>query len=226
MKAMTILGVFLAASLAMGAGIPANHVTGQYVEARTADVYTGPCFANAEVGLVGELAVFGWKIQQGAWDGVKLDGLSVAAAVRANSTLGDISSPIYPVKSVLLVDEKASPAQRLALQAFARRMGGDLLQDVVRVYYTPISFHVEGDNVHMATAEMTAGTLAKLSTRALADGDEICHNEEIWYQPLTKVGHAMPAVTVAHDFRGSDLGATWSSPDKRSAFVAEFHYQD
>ncbi len=53
---------------------------------------------------------------------------------------------------------------------------------------------------------MTAGNLAKLETRALAEGDQICHNEAVWYQPLTKLEHAMPAYTVANDFSGKGLG--------------------
>jgi hypothetical protein len=33
----------------------------------------------------------------------------------------------------------------------------------------------------------------------------------------------MAAVATANNFKGQGLGTTWSSPDKRSAFVAEFH---
>ena len=48
----------LALSIA-GLGVAAD-IHGQYVEARTADIYTGPCFANSEVELTGNLAVLGW----------------------------------------------------------------------------------------------------------------------------------------------------------------------
>ncbi len=58
------LGAAAVCGLALGA-TPAIEVSGEYVEARTADVYTGPCFANSEVQLVGNLAVFGWKIEKG-----------------------------------------------------------------------------------------------------------------------------------------------------------------
>ena len=34
-------------------------------------------------------------------------------------------------------------------------------------------------------------------------------------------GH-QPAVTLVHAFRGPELGITWSSPGKRSAFVGTF----
>jgi hypothetical protein len=197
-------------------------VQGDYIEARTADVFTGACFANSESGLVGELAVMGWKITKGSWQGVSLDGLSVVAGIKANSTLGDIHNATYPVKSVLIIDEKASPEQRLALRAFAQRMGGDLLNDVVQVSYLPIEFNVENNNVHAASAALSAGTLANIKTRPISKGDHICSNEEVWYRPLTKVGHAMPAYTLTHSFQGDGLGTKWSNPDKRSAFVANF----
>src|SRR5712691_9374966 len=103
---------FLAASLCFAGGIPTHNIYGDYIEARTADVYTGPCFANSEGGLVGELAVFGWKIEKGSWQGVNLDGLSVVGAVKAKSTLGDVYHSSYPVKAVLIVDERATPEQR------------------------------------------------------------------------------------------------------------------
>jgi hypothetical protein len=200
-----------------------TQLRGEYIEARTADVYTGPCFANSEADLVGNLAVFGWRVTEGAFDGVKLDGLSVVGVVKANNTLGHIHGDAYPVKSVVIVDNRATPEQRLALQAFARRMGGDLLQDVVRVEYQPIELKFEGNNLHSRVASLTAGALAKIQTRAIEEGDHICHNEGTWYGPLTTLDHAMPAFTIAHSYKGTGLNTTWSNPEKRSAFVGSFH---
>jgi len=218
----TILALSLAACLSFAAAIPANNIYGDYVEARTADVYTGPCFANSEVGLTGQLAVFGWRVTKGLWSGVDLDGLGVVGVVRASSTLGDVYHNAYPVKAVLIVDERANVEQRLALQSFAKRMGGDLLQDVVRVEYRPIELSFANGDLHTMKATLTAGNLAKIQTRGMNENDHICRNEEVWYRPLTKVEHAMPAFAVAHFFQGQGLGETWSSPDKRSAFVGSF----
>ena len=51
------LSLCLAGSL-MAAGLQnRTSVRGSYLEARTADVYVGACFANSEAGLVGNLAV-------------------------------------------------------------------------------------------------------------------------------------------------------------------------
>jgi hypothetical protein len=217
-----VLVLSLTACLSFAGAIPSSTIYGNYVEARTADVYTGPCFANSEVGLTGQLAVFGWKVTGGSWNGVSLNGLGVVGVIRASSTLGDVYHTAYPVKAVLIVDDRANPEQRLALQSFAKRMGGDLLEDVVRVDYQPIDMSFANGDLHSMKATLTAGNLAKIETRALSEGDHICRNEEVWYRPLTKVEHAMPAFAIANTFKGQGLDEQWSSPDKRSAFVASF----
>jgi hypothetical protein len=196
------------------------------MEARTADVYTGPCFANSEVGLAGDLAVMGWKIEKGSWQGVNLDGLGVMGVVHASGTLGDVTATVYPVKAVLIVDERANAEQRLALKSFAQKMGGALLADVVRVEYQPVEFSAQDGNIHSMNAVMTAGPMAKLETRALTPGDQICHNESVYYQPLTKTDHAMAAYTVANDFNGKGLGTVWNYTGNRGSFLGTFHYEE
>lgn len=236
------LPLALLAALALApAGFAA--ISGDYLEARTSDVYTGSCYANSEVGLAGREAVLAWHVREGSWDGVPVDGLAVVAAVHASATLGDPSKSPLPARSVLVVDERASPAQRTALLAFARAMGGDLLADVVTVHDAPIAFAVgkpghEGHeplgrnhgalaSAHHSpfaggSASVKAGDLIALSTRPLNHGDHLCGNEEVYYPPLTDSRGAVPAVTLEHFFRGPELGVTWSSPEKRSAFVGTF----
>lgn len=216
---------FIAATC-MAAKLPTNNVRGEYLEARTADVYTGPCFANGEVGQTGKLAVMGWHIQQGSLDGVNLDGLSVVGVVRSKDTLGDFALTSNPAKAVIIVDERATPEQRIALQSFAQRMGGELLSDVVRVDVQPMTFSVEDGNVHTRVASLVAGNLARVSTRALLDTDQVCHNEGVWYEPLVKLEHAMPAYTTGNAYDGKALGETWSYPEKRGSYVGTFNYRN
>jgi hypothetical protein len=45
----------------------AQQIRGDYIETRSADVYTGQCFANGEVNLVGKEAILAWHIQTGSW---------------------------------------------------------------------------------------------------------------------------------------------------------------
>src|ERR1700746_1708121 len=108
----TILLVCLIAGLTLS--MAAQQIRGDYLETRSADIYTGQCFANGEVNLVGNEAILAWHVQNGSGKGVPLDGLSVAAAVRAHGTLGDPYENPYPAQAVVIVDDQANPQQQLA----------------------------------------------------------------------------------------------------------------
>ena len=218
--------VSAAASFSFAATLPARSVTGNYIEARTADVYTGPCFANGEIEMAGKEAVFGWKINQGSWQGVDLAGLSVVGVIRSEHTLGSAYEAANPAKAVLIVDSRADAVQRLALQNFAKRQAGDLLKDVVRVDYAPIELTIENNNVHGGAARLTAGSLAAIRTRAMAATDHVCGNEEVWYPPLNKLDHAMPAYALENSFSGDGLGETWNNRLKRSGFIGTFQVNE
>ena len=71
----------------------------------------------------GNEAILAWHVQDGAWNGVSLEGLTIAAAVHAKLTLGDPYATPYPAQAVLLVDDQASAEQQAALVAFAKHMG-------------------------------------------------------------------------------------------------------
>jgi len=218
----TTVVVLAVASVSFAATLPAGSIHGNYIEARTADVYTGPCFANGEAEQVGREAVFGWKIDGGDWHGVKLAGLSVVAVIRSEHTLGLSSEPVNPAKAVLIVDQRADAEQRLALQSFAKHMGGDLLASVVKVDYVPIELTIQNGNIHGGAAKLTAGALAEIQTRAMSAADHVCGNEEVWYPPLTKTEHVMPAYALENSYTGDGLGETWHNRFKRSGFVGTF----
>ena len=114
------------ASIALMVPLSAGEsLSGTYVEARTCQVYTGPCFANGEVGLMGKNAVMSWNIQQGQYEGIDLTGLSVAVVVSASHTLGFGGlGDARQLKLVVYVDENATSRQQLALVEFARSHAG------------------------------------------------------------------------------------------------------
>jgi hypothetical protein len=198
----------------------AQQISGDYVETRSADVYTGQCFANGEMGLVGDEAILAWHVQNGRWDGVSLAGLSVVGAVKAQSTLGDPYAKPYPAKAVLLVDRQATPEQRQALINFAQEMGGELLRHIVKVMDVPVNIQVLHE--HHGSASVYAGNFVTVETRSIGEKDHLCGNETTFYPPLTPTTHAMPAVAMTDEFQGQGLNATWTLHDKRSAFVGTF----
>jgi hypothetical protein len=219
---LALATVFVLAGFAVAQQAPRTsaQITGQYLETRSADVYVGQCFANGEVNLAGSEAIVAWHIQQGKWDDVSLDGLTVVGAVKAQATLGDPYAKPYPAKSVLIVDKQATPKQRQALINFAQEMGGPLLSHVVRVVDAPIDMEVVA--AHSARARLQAGDFVTVETRAIGEKDHLCGNESTFYPPLTETTHAMPAVAMTDEYRGQDLNVSWTLHDKRSAFVGTF----
>ena len=207
--------------LTFAASLHAQQLRGDYIESRSTDVYVAQCFANGEVGLTGNDALLAWHVEQGAWNGVKLDGLTVAAAVRARATLGDPYGDPYPAQAVLMVDDTANPQQRAALIALAQHNGGRLLENVVRVEYVPVVLDAPSDP-HQGSAVLRAGKLATIITRPLNHHDHICGNETNFYPPLTDVSGAVSAVATTDEFHGDGLGTEWTAHGRRSAYIARF----
>ena len=224
--------VTLFGALTLGAE-PSVQVSGEYVEARNADVYTGPCFSNAEVFITGDRAVMAWKVTEGSYQGQDLRGLSIAAAVRGTTTFSkDVASE---ARSVLIVDRSATPAQREALIALAKDLGGDRLKHVEGIRTALVQLSVEkkshhgsdSPSVHHGMPKAPRGRLyvdglAEIATRPLEESDHSCGNEVVEYPPLSRGVTALPAYTLAHEFKGKGLNTTWDDANCRSSFVGKF----
>ena len=211
----------LSSLLAEGA-VRAAEVSGDYLESRTCDVYTGPCFANAQTGLMGSQAIMAWSIDQGEFQGVDLTGMKAVLVLKASSTLtfgGGMDLNPTPIRSLLLVDENATEAQREALRAFVVDRGGEAVGQIVKTRAVPIEMSL--DHVEMV-GKLKAGKEASIETRKLAKGDCVCSNEKIFYPPLASVENSEPAYTLESEFNGRGLGATWTSRKLRSAYLATF----
>ena len=218
------MGRYLAGAIValvlVAAPVSAAELTGQYVEARTCDVYTAPCFANAEMNLAGKHAVMGWRVDQGTVDGVKLDGLSVVAVIAASDTLG--LKQTGPSKALIIVDDKANSAQRDALVRLARREGGDLITNVIAVDSAPIELSV-GQCKEGGCSSLTVGKVARIETRCVdPQHDKICGNESAFYPPLSKDVQAQTAVALEHSFQGKGFNETWKEGNRRGAYVGSF----
>jgi len=202
--------------------VRAAEISGEYLEARSCDVYTGPCFANSQAGLAGREAVMAWKVDDGQWKGVRLCGLGVAIVLNAESTLGE--DGVFPmaageIKSVILVDQKANKQQREALIDFVRHSANAVIGSVQTVKSVPLSLtndHLAGKGV------FKAGNLAAIETRALQKSDRCCSNESCYYQPLAKVENSSPAYAKTLTYTGDGLDSQWELHNIRSAMLGTF----
>jgi hypothetical protein len=217
---MIRLATLSALALALAtAPLQASDLTGKYVEARTCDVWTGPCFANAEFNIAGKHAVMAWKVDKGAFDRVSLDGLGVVAVVNATDTLG--LEQTGPARVIFIVDRKATSTQKDALIRMAQKQAGKLLANVVAIRSADVNLEI-CECKGQTCAELKAGQ-ATIKTRCLDQGhDKVCGNESAYFPPLASNVRANPAAAVEHSFQGAGLGQTWSEFDRRAAYVGTF----
>ncbi len=222
MTRFATLSALLAAAMLAAVPAAAAEISGKYLETRTCQVYTGPCFANSEIGLTGEDAIMAWQVSQGQYGGVDLEGLNVVVVLTASDTLahGGVDDP-REVRSVVFVDDRADEQQRDALVSFARRHAGRAGESVVRIESMPIAMSLDEFELK---GKLEAGKCVKMETRAARRGDCICSNERAYYPPLAEVENFAPGVTTIGWFNGRGLGSRWSTPDSRSAYMATFAY--
>src|SRR5437764_11125000 len=218
MKRATVLLAVLgmATTVSMSAG--GTSVSGQYVEARTAEIFTGGCIMGSEAETMGKQAVLAWKVDRGSVNGVSIDGLSVVAALAGDVNLGlhEIGGGTAAVRSVLYVDERANPVQRMALVSLANDMTKPI-GTIVQVQPAPITFTDAGQSIHVATSNIALDVTKEINH------DPTCGAQQ-WFTPLASTDHAHMGQADQNAFTGSALGTKWSDPNKRSAFFGTFSY--
>ena len=215
----------LAAALLLGASpaVAANPapIVGDYVEARTAEVFAGGCIMNSEAETMGRQAVMAWRITTGTYRGVVLDGLTVVAAVAGDRNLGmrELGGEAASVvRAIITVDLRATPEQREALVDLARELSGGLITEVVRVESAPIRFATTAKYIEVSASDTVQLTVNKEMTH-----DPSCGAMQ-WFHPFTSLDDSAMGTADAHAFSGSGLGTRWSAPGKRSAFFGTFSY--
>ncbi len=158
---------------------------------------------------------------QGWYDflGLDLRDDNRVSVVAARDTLG--CRQTGKARAIVIVDDRATPAQREALVKLARKQGGELVAQVVHVEAAPIELDLcpcKEDGC----AILTAGK-ARIETRCLNAGhDKVCGNESAFYPPLTGDVTLKPAMAVEHTYAGKGAGARWSEANRRGAYLGSF----
>jgi len=215
--AVAVAALFAAPLVARGG--PDGSLKGSYVEARTAEVFTGGCIMNGEAATTGREALLAWKVDRGSFDGVPLNGLAVVAAVAGDTNLGvrEIGGDVAHTKTAVFVDERANVAQRAALVSMAQQLANGVVGTIIEVTPTPIQFVDEGKAVRVEAKSVRLSVLKELKH------DETCGGKQ-WFYPLSAVDNAAMGTTTENAFSGVSLGTKWSDPNKRSSFFGTFSY--
>lgn len=213
----TLITALVAAVPAVLAASGATTVSGDYVEARTAEVFAGGCIQGSEGEGAGREAILAWRVGRGQVNGVAVDGLSVVAIVASDINLSTHeiggASP-RKIRSAIRVDARATAAQRDALVTMVKSLS-PVVRDVVEVKAVPISFTRDAD-----TLAVTAGE-ASLEVATKMDHSPTCGAMQ-WYDPLAKTTESAMGHTRSEAWSGSSLGTQWSMGDKRASFYGAF----
>lgn len=212
--ALTGVALLLLAGVASAASIE-----GEYLEVRNANMWAGPCLANAEIGLIGNQATLAWKVTKGTYQDVKLDGLSIVAIVYGDRTFG-VGEKVK-TETLFIVDERATEPQQKALVAMASELAGETIQKVIAVKTSKIKMELGSDN-DTGYSIVDAG-IAKVRTRRMYKSDNTCGTKErMAYPILAKVTDEQGAYTLESSFTGDEFDNQYVDRFWRGGIIAKF----
>jgi hypothetical protein len=221
MRYLSIAAAVLLAGTVSVAADSSSTVTGDYVEARTAEVFTGGCLMNMDGETSGREAVMAWRVNRGAYDGVGLDGLKIVAIVAGDVNLGTHElGGVAPseISSIVFVDERATGAQRDALVSLARSLSNGLIGPAADVRASDVTFERNNDAIRVEAGKARLNVATKMQ-----------HNPSCgalkWFEPLGRIDGAAIGVAKRFAFADSALNRSWSQVDQRSAFFGTFAVQ-
>jgi hypothetical protein len=214
----------LAAAVILAVAVPAaagdsSSITGDYVEARTTEVFTGGCIMSMDGESMGREAVMAWRVNRGQIGGVPLDGLKVVAIVAGDVNLGTRElggAAPTEISAIVLVDERATEAQRGALVSLARSLSNGLIGADADVRTADVTFERDSDAINVQAGAARLNVVTKLE-----------HNPSCgavkWFSPLSRVEGATIGMTKMFAFGDTSMLRRWVQTDRRSAFFGTFN---
>lgn len=212
-----ILGLSLALSAGTAAGASAAPaVTGDYVEARSCNVYAGPCHYGSEYTTAGREAVMAWRVGHGAFAGQPLDGLSAVAVVAADDNLAVADAAR---RTVFYVDERATSLQREALVAMLREKTGADFGQVVAVHTAPVAFEEAPNGVRVSVPK-----IARLDATKMPDAACCRWPGQRWYDPLARAQDVHVGNATVNEYDDSLLNVRWAHNSANSVLFGSFAF--
>ena len=194
---------------------PDHKIAGQYVEVRTASVFTGACHYNGELVTTGQQAVLAWHFTSGQWQGVDLSGVRAIAAVNSDANLGQQAAR----KTELVIDSSATDAQAKAVAALLREKSAATLGEIVATRRAPVTF-THDNNQYAVSSE----GYASMAVQPMPNGECCKQPNLVWYTPLTPIENRKVGFTKSAAYTAATLGDAWAREGENSAFYGSFAF--
>jgi hypothetical protein len=212
-----LLGAVAAVFITAGSmALAETTVSGEYVEARTCNVYIGACHANGERVTAGREALMAWNFRKGAVDGVQVDGLNAVAVTAGSDNLAEATANRT---SVIYVDSRATEEQAKAVATLLSSRYDKALGKIAAVKRAPIEF--KKDKLEYTVRVPDVAYLK--TTRFECSHCVMPHM--LWYEPFVELKSSLVAKASMNEFKGApELGTKWRRADENSSFVGEFAF--
>jgi hypothetical protein len=183
------------------AAAEAPAVSGDYLEARSNEVYTCGCLFSGQMTTAGREAILAWRITRGAYQGTALAGVKVVAVVVGDANLGAYDGPR---RTALYLDANASDAQLQAILALWRREYSQALGKIAAVHRVPINFTQQGDAVRLSIPN-----LVEVQARKTRLPEDAHPGSFLWYQPFVPLRSSSLATALNYQYSGMDFQHQW-----------------
>jgi hypothetical protein len=198
----------------------AGPVVGQYVEARTAEVFAGGCIMSSEAETIGRQAVMAWRIDAGTYRARRWTAFGSSPPCPAIATSASVRSAASRRRSCARSCTSTSAPPTPQREALAGLAG----EAVARAHHRGRAGHPGGDQLrrHGRTRRVRAGQ-SQLTVKKSVEHGPACGAMK-WFTPFSVVDsprwdHAGARV------HGRALDARWSAPNRKSAFFGAFHFE-
>jgi hypothetical protein len=162
----------------------------------------------------GRNAVLAWNITEGERNGVSLRGVTAVAVVAGDRYLGQENAQR---KSVLYVNETATPEQREALVSLLKERAAGALGDLVAVKSAPVRFESDAGQYRVNVEGIAFMKIQK-------EVAQLCCKQpyQVWGKPFVPVAAAKTGYCLSVEYKDSGLLRGWSATDQNNAFFGSF----
>ena len=189
-------------------------IEGEYLEARSVDVYTGACHFGSDYVEGGREATLIWQIESGTWNNVSLSGLTVVAVVSADQNL-DLDQNAR--RSVLYLDPRATPAQQQVVMDLMQTKRSAVVGQVVAVKKVEINFSKTDLNYKLRVGQLLALNASRFPCY------ECTQPQQIWYHPLEEIDQPTLGKSELYRYQDEVLSVRWNRGlPSNNIFVGRF----
>jgi hypothetical protein len=215
---LVLFSAFLA-SRVVASVYPAPEPYGQYLEARSASVWCGPCHHAGEVGQMGRNGIAAWSFEGGGVQGYDLADVRVVALLsHPDENLAECGTPVKASACFVIdaPDEATAAAARTWVQ---NRLMPSPNPSRTKIVMAEISFLRDGHFFRVASTG-----LFELRGDAIADGSCCSQPENRWYSTFDE-GILELAIVGVPDVcevnKQGDIGA-WRHADENNVQLSSF----